>query len=104
MWWNKQLLELGVDQATLIGEPDPLVFGFSKIFTMFLDRFQTWFSEEIVPTNERLRWIDNDKLPARLELKDHFHAYESEENRSEIIGWVMSTFHLLHLITCSSRR
>ena len=98
------MLELGVDQATLIGEPDPLVFGFSKIFTMFLDRFQTWFSEEIVPTNERLRWIDNDKLPARLELKDHFHAYESEENRSEIIGWVMSTFHLLHLITCSSRR
>jgi len=24
-WWNKQLLELGVDQAALVVEPDPLV-------------------------------------------------------------------------------
>ena len=24
-WWNKQLLELGVDQAALVGEPDPLM-------------------------------------------------------------------------------
>ena len=24
--------------------------------------------------------------------------FESEENRSEMIGWVMSTFHLLHII------
>ena len=27
-----------------------------------------------------------------------FHAFESEENRAEMIGWVMSTFHLLHII------
>ena len=24
VWWNKQLKELGVDQAALISEPDPL--------------------------------------------------------------------------------
>ena len=76
VWWNKQLLELGVDQAALAGEPDPLVYGLSKIFTMFLGRVKEWFAQEIVPTNERLRWIDHGKLPARLELKDLFHAFE----------------------------
>ena len=98
VWWKKQLLDLEVDQAALIGEPNPLVYGLSKIFTMFLGRVKEWFHEEIVKTNERLRWIDNDKLPARLELKDLFHAYESEENRAEMIGYVMSTFRLLHII------
>ena len=74
------------EEAALIGEPDPLVYGLSKVFAMFIDRLKAWFQAEIVSTNERLRWIDNDKLPARLELKDYFHAFESEENRSEMIG------------------
>ena len=40
-WWNKQLLlELGVDQAALIGEPDPLVYGLGMIFTTFVDRIK----------------------------------------------------------------
>ena len=96
-WWNKQLLlELGVDQAALIGEPDPLVYGLGMIFTTFVDRIKAWFEQEIVQTNERIRWINN-KLPGRLELNYYFHAFESEENRSEMIGWVMSTFHLLHI-------
>ena len=81
VWWNKQLLDLGVDQAALVGEPDPLVYRLNKIFTMFLGRMKEWFAAEIVPTNKRLRWIDHDKLPARLELKDMFHAFEGEELR-----------------------
>ena len=34
---------------------------------------------EIAKDNDRIRWIENNKLPARLELKDLFHAFESEE-------------------------
>ena len=85
-------------QAALVGEPDPLVYGLGMVFTTFVDRIKAWFEQEILPTNELLRWICNDKLPARLALKGYFHACESEENRSEMIGWVMSTFHLLHMI------
>ena len=98
VWWNKQLLDLGVDQAALIGEPDPLVYELGKTFTMFLDRFKEWFHAEIAKDNDRIRWIENNKLPARLELKDLFHAFESEENRAEMIGYVMSTFQLLHVM------
>ena len=76
------MLELGVDQAALIGEPDPLVYGLGIIFTTFVDRIKAWLEQEIVQTNKRIRWICNNKLPARLELKDYFHAFESEENRS----------------------
>ena len=41
------------------------------IFTTFVDRIKAWFEQEIVQTNERTRWICNNKLPARLELKDY---------------------------------
>ena len=45
-WWNKQLLELGVDQAALVGEPDPLVYGLGMVFTTFVDRIREWFEQE----------------------------------------------------------
>jgi hypothetical protein len=96
-WWNQQLLELGVDQAASVSEPDHLVFGLSLIFTTFMDRLKAWFDETILPTNERLRWIKNDKLPQRLELRDCFHAFETEENRSEMLGYFMSMMHMLHI-------
>ena len=45
-----------------------------------------------------MRWrIANDKLPARLELRDYFHAFETEENRSEMLGYFMSVMHMLHI-------
>jgi len=44
-----------------------------------------------------LRWIKNDKLPQRLELRDYFHAFETEERRSEMLGYCMSMMHLLHI-------
>ena len=47
--------------------------------------------------NERIRWIQNDKLPPRLELRDYFHAFETELNRNEMIGYVMATLHMLHI-------
>ena len=56
------------------------------------------FEKDIVSENERIRWSKNDKIPSRLELRDYFHAFESEENRSEMIRWVMSMFQLLHII------
>ena len=98
VWWNKQLKELGVDQAALVGEPDHLVYDLSMIFTSFVERVKARFEKDIVSENERIKWIKNDKLPSRPELRDYFHAFESEENRSEMIGWVMTTFHLLHII------
>ena len=33
VWWNKQLKDLGVDQAALVGEPDALVYCLGPIFT-----------------------------------------------------------------------
>ena len=48
-----------------------------------------------MPGNERLRWINNDKFPSRVELRDLFHASETEENRMEMLGYYMSVFHLL---------
>ena len=39
-WWNKQLLELGVDQAALVSEPGHLVYSLSMIFTTFMDLFK----------------------------------------------------------------
>ena len=48
--------------------------------------------------DQRENPLDLQQQIACLELKDYFHAFESEENRSEMIGWVMSTFHLLHMI------
>ena len=91
VWWNNQLKDLGVDQAALVGEP---VYG--MIFTIFVERVKAWFEKDITSENERIRWIKNDKHPARLELRDFFHASESEENRSEMIGW--SRFQFLHII------
>ena len=95
VWWNKQLKELGVDQAALISEPDPLTYGLRLVFTTFMERLKTWFHAELAEDNERLRWIQNDKLPPRLELRDYFHAFETEWNRNEMIGYVMATLHLL---------
>ena len=69
VWWNNQLKELGVDQAALIGEPDPLTYGLSLIFTTFVERLKEWFFKEIASDNDRIRWIQNDKLPPRLELR-----------------------------------
>ena len=100
VWWNQQLKDLGVDQAALVSAPDPLVYGLSLIFTTFMDRLKTWFAEEILGGengNERLRWIDNDRLPARLELRDQFHAFETELNRSEMVGYMMAMLHCLHM-------
>jgi len=97
VWWNKQLKELGVDQAALISEPDPLTYGLSLIFTTFMDRLKAWFHAEIAEDNDRIRWIQNDKLPPRLELRDYFHAFETELNRNEMIGYVMATLHMLHM-------
>ena len=97
VWWNNQLKELGVDQAALIGEPDPLTYGLSLIFTTFIDRLKEWFHKEIASDNDRIRWIQNDMLPPRLELRDYFHAFETELNRSEMIGYVMATLHMLHM-------
>ena len=68
VWWNNQLKELGVDQAALISEPDPLTYGLGLVFTTFMDRLKAWFHTEIAEDNERIRWIQNDKLPPRLEL------------------------------------
>ena len=65
--------------------------------TTFLERLKDWFHESIVPGHERLRWIKNDKLPARVELRDLLHAFETEENRMEMLGYYMSVFYLLHL-------
>ena len=48
VWWNKQLKELGVDQAALAGEPDHVVYGLSMIFTSFVERVKTWFEKDIV--------------------------------------------------------
>ena len=87
VWWNNQLKELGVDQAAFVGEPDHLVYGLSMMFTLFVERVKAWFEKDIGSENERVGWIKNDKLPSRLELRDHFHAFQSEENRSEMIGW-----------------
>ena len=42
VWWNKQLKELGVDQAALISEPDPLTYGLRLVFTTFMERLKTW--------------------------------------------------------------
>ena len=53
-WWNKQLQEIGVDQAALAGEPDHTVHGLGMVFTTCLDRFKAWFHDN-VPKNERLR-------------------------------------------------
>jgi len=39
-WWNKQLLELGVDQAALVSEPGHLVYSLSMMFTTFMDLFK----------------------------------------------------------------
>ena len=86
-WWSRQLKEIGVDQAALVGEPDHTVYGLGMIFTTFLDRFKAWFHEHIVPRNERLRWIKIDKLPSRVELRDLFHAFEAEDNRMEMLGY-----------------
>ena len=100
VWWNQQLKDLGVDQAALISAPDPLVYGLSLIFTTFMDRLKTWFDQEILGGengNERLRWIDSDRLPARLELRDQFHAFETELNRCEMVGYIMATLHCLHM-------
>ena len=100
VWWNQQLKDLGVHQAALISEPDPLVYGLSMIFTTFMDRLKAWFHEEIVEGNggnERIHWIANDRLPARLELRDHFHAFETELNRSEMVGFIMAALHVLHM-------
>jgi hypothetical protein len=97
VWWNQQLKDLGVDQAALIGEPDPLTYGLGLIFTTFVQRLKEWFFKEIASDNDRIRWIQNDKLPPRLELRDYFHAFETELNRSEMIGYVMATLHMLHM-------
>ena len=97
VWWNQQLKDLGVDQAALISEPDPLIYGLSMIFTTFMDRLKAWFHEEVAEGNERIRWIANDRLPARLELRDYFHAFETELNRNEMVGFVMVTLHVLHM-------
>jgi hypothetical protein len=93
---NSQLLGLGVDQVALVGEPDHLVFGWSKIFTSFMERFKAWFHESAIPQNDRLRWIVNDKLPARTELRDYFHAKESETNRSVFREYASFTPHYGH--------
>ena len=85
-WGPGLFFEGGVDQAALVGEPDHLVYGLSMIFTSFVERVKAWFEKDIASENERIRWIKNDKLPSRLELRDYFHAFESEENRSEMIG------------------
>ena len=42
-----QLKDLGVDQAALIGEPDPLTYGLGLIFTTFAQRLKEWFVKEI---------------------------------------------------------
>ena len=97
VWWNNQLKDLGVDQAALISEPDPLTYGLGLIFTTFMDRLKAWFLAEIAESNERVRWIQKDKLPPRLELRDYFHAFETELNRNEMIGYVMATLHMLHM-------
>ena len=81
VWWNKQLKELGVDQAALISEPDPLTYGLGFVFTTFMDRLKAWVHAELAEDNERLRWIQNDKLPPRLELRDYFHAFERVEQK-----------------------
>ena len=97
--WNSQLKDLGVDQVALVGEPDTLVYVLREHDFHHLCRESEGMVREghWVSENERIRWIKNDKLPARLELSGYFHASESEENRSEMIGWVMSTFQLLHM-------
>ena len=46
-----------------------------------MDRLKAWFHAEIAEDNERLRWIQNDKLPPRLELRDYFHAFERVEQK-----------------------
>jgi RNA:NAD 2'-phosphotransferase (TPT1/KptA family) len=92
-----QLKELGGDQAALISEPDPLTYGLGLVFTTFMDRLKAWFHTGIAEDNERIRWIQNDKLPPRLELMDYFHAFETELNRNEMIGHVMATLHMLHI-------
>jgi hypothetical protein len=97
VWWNQQLKDLGVDQAALISEPNDLIYGLGMIFTTFMDRLKTWFHEGIAESNDRIRWIKNDRVPPRLELRDYFHAFETELNRNEMIGYVMGTLHLLHI-------
>ena len=62
-----------------------------------MDRLKAWFHAEIAEDNERLRWIQNDKLPPRLELRDYFHAFETDLNRNEMIGYVLGTLHMLHI-------
>jgi len=56
-WWNQQLLELGVDQAALVSEPDHLVYGPSMIFTTFMDRLKAWFHD---PSNKREVALDQE--------------------------------------------
>ena len=97
VWWSKQLKDLGVDQAALVSEPNPLTYGLGLIFTTFMERLKTWFHADIPEDKERLRWFQNDKLPPRLELRDYFHAFETELNRNEMIGYVMAMLHLFHL-------
>ena len=62
-----------------------------------MDRLKAWFHTEIAEDNERIRWIQNDKLPPRFELRDYFHAFETELNRNEMIGYAMATLHMLQM-------
>eukprot|EP00435_Cladocopium_sp_Y103_P021171 s3411_g5.t1 len=96
-WWNKQLMELGVDQAAVVGEPDPIVYGLGLTFTHWMDAYKKWFFSDILPLNDRLRWITNNVLPPNLELRDLFHAQESEYNRRHMLEYFNSMFHLLHV-------
>eukprot|EP00435_Cladocopium_sp_Y103_P039012 s873_g10.t1 len=96
-WWNDQLMELGVDQAAIVGEPDEMVYGLGMTFTHWMGNFKSWFHTEIVPKNNRFRWIRNIVLPPSLELRDMFHGLESEFNRRQMLEYYNLLFHLLHV-------
>ena len=98
-----QLKELGVDQAALVGEPDHLVYGLGleHDFHHVCQKSESFGSRRtslLKMSASHGSWIKNDKLPSRLELRDNFHAFESEENRSEMIGWAVNMLQLLHII------
>lgn len=97
-WYAQQLERLDVQSAALMCEPPEAVYGNRPIGQFILNRARQTFHEEISQyPYGRIRWIKNDDLPWRIQLKDHYHAELSHNNAQVMSYHILATCFLLNI-------
>eukprot|EP00435_Cladocopium_sp_Y103_P028603 s1446_g7.t1 len=77
-WWNDQLMEIGMDQAAIVGEPDELVYGLYIGMTF-------------------THWMNKHCVAAQLGVEGHVSRDGKRVNRRQMLEYYNSMFHLLHV-------